>query len=195
MAIPQTERSPAESDGASLLASGGDWLVATHVRRHARERRLARDLVELSRLEHGAERAEFATLDLARLVGAIRADYPHLEVDGPEQALVDTDSRRLARILFALLDNAQLHGSAPIRVRYDASAIVIRDSGSGFAPAVLARATERFVTAERSRGRGLGLGLAIAAAQAALLGATLELANHEDGGAQAVVRLPREPAD
>ena len=57
------------------------------------------------------------------------------------------------------------------------------------APALLARVTEPFVTSERARGRGVGLGLAIAVRQAALLGATLELANDERGGAQATVRF------
>jgi signal transduction histidine kinase len=167
----------------------GDWESIVRARRYARARRLARDLVELSRLDRGGERAERAPADLARMVEAIRVDYPQLEVAGPERLVVSTDSRRLSRILFVLLENAHVHGAPPVSLRYDAVAIVIRDGGDGFAPSLLERATEPFVAADRWRGRGLGLGLAIASRQAALLGAELELANSDGGGAQAVLRF------
>jgi len=189
MAPPATHLAPPESDATSSLAAVAAWETGPLSRRHARERRLARDLVELSRLERGRERAGLATVDLARLVGAIRADYPHVEVSGPAPALVHSDSRRLARILFVLLDNAALHGAAPVHLDYDTGAIEIRDGGEGFAPALLARLTEPFVTAHRASGIGVGLGLAIAARQAALLGAELELGNHAGGGARAQLRL------
>jgi signal transduction histidine kinase len=196
MAIPTSEPPAAIAqeplDAAALGAVRG-WDVAPQSRRHARERRIARDLVELSRLQRGSERAERSALDLGRLVAAIRADYPQLETAGPPSVLVNTDSRRLARILFALLDNAHLHGAPPVTLSYDQDAIVLRDGGPGFAPVMLARATEPFVTAKPSRGRGVGLGLAIAARQAALIGATLELANGPAGGAVVTLRLPASP--
>jgi signal transduction histidine kinase len=187
--IRVAELSPLERSRNATALPGTDWESISRARRYARARRLARDLVELSRLERGDEVAECAPADLTRLVDAICVDYPQLEVAGPQQLVVSTDSRRLARILFALLDNAHLHGAPPVSLRYDAAAIVIRDGGAGFAPSLLDRATEPFVAADRSHGRGVGLGLAIAARQAALLGAELELSNHADGGAQAVVRL------
>jgi len=169
------------------LARG--WEVAAQARRHARARRLARDVVELSRLERGREHADCAPLDLARLVVAVAADYPLLVIDGPVSLPVSTDSRRLARILFVLLDNAQVHGKPPFTLVYDDRAITVCDAGPGFPPALLARATEPFVIADRVRARGLGLGLAIAARQAAVLGARLELGNRPEGGAQAIVRF------
>src|SRR5581483_8363591 len=98
---------------------------------------------------------------------------------------VSTDSRRLARILFALLDNAHRHGAPPVELEYGEREIAVSDGGAGFPPALLARATEPFVAG----GRGLGLGLAIAARQAALLGARLELGNRPQGGAYAIVRF------
>jgi signal transduction histidine kinase len=90
-------------------------------RRQARERRVARDLVELSRLQRGGERAECAPLDLATLLRTISAGYPELQIHGPRQLPVSTDSRRLARVLFTLLDNAYLHGAPPVTVSFDAS--------------------------------------------------------------------------
>jgi len=164
------------------------------VRRHARERRVARDLVELSRLQRGAETADCAPADLARLVGAIACDSPQLDVDGPPCVLITTDSRRLARILFALIDNAKIHGGPPVSLRYDETAIVVRDHGSGFAASMLTHATEPFVIGDRVGGRGIGLGLAIASGQAALLGAELVLANHPDGGANVAVVFRTPPS-
>jgi signal transduction histidine kinase len=191
--LKMAELSPLVRSRNATVLPGADWESISRARRYARARRLARDLVELSRLERGTEVAEYAPADLARLVDAICVDYPQLELAGPEQLVVSTDSRRLARILFALLDNAYLHGAPPVSLRYSAAAIAIRDGGPGFEPSLLERATEPFVAADRWSGRGVGLGLAIAARQAALLGAELELSNHEGGGAQAVVRLGAAP--
>jgi signal transduction histidine kinase len=176
---------PANAIAAPLQRVGRVSDDAPDSRRHARERRVARDLVELSRLRGGGECADYVPLDLATLVRAICADYPQLHVEGPQNLPVSTDSRRLARVLFALLENAYLHGAPPVTVTYDATEITISDSGSGLAAGLLSRATEPFVTGERARGRGVGLGLAIAARQAALLGAELQMANATDGGAVA----------
>jgi two-component system, OmpR family, sensor histidine kinase MtrB len=165
------------------------WVDATAGVRQARGRRVARDLVELSRLQNGGERAELTPLDLAALVRAICADYPPVRIEGPARMPLSTDSRRLARVLFALLDNAFLHGSPPVSVSFDATEIRIEDSGDGFASRVLARPAEPFVTGDRTRGRGVGLGLAIAARHASLLGAELQLSNGPAGGALARVRF------
>lgn len=174
---PRVVRLPADAPG---------WDDVPQARRHARERRVARDLVELSRLQRGGERAECVPLDLATLLRTICTDYPQLQIRGPEHLPVSTDSRRLARVLFALLDNAYLHGAPPVSVTFDATEIAIQDGGPGFVPALLPRATEPFTTGERAHGRGVGLGLAIAARQAALLGGALQLSNGEHG---AVARL------
>jgi signal transduction histidine kinase len=170
------------------------WVDTAAGARQARGRRVARDLVELSRLQNGGERAELTPLDLAALVRAICADYPPVRIEGPARMPLSTDSRRLARVLFALLDNAFLHGSPPVSVSFDATELRIEDSGGGFAPRVLARPAEPFVTGDRTRGRGVGLGLAIAARQASLLGAELELSNAPAGGALARVRFAARAA-
>jgi signal transduction histidine kinase len=181
--------SPSEPSRRATTLAVGAWESVSRARRYARARRLARDLVELSRLDRDTERPDWAPADLRGLVDAICVEYPQVELAGPEELTVLTDPRRLARILFVLLDNAHLHGAPPVSLHYDATAIVIRDSGEGFAPSLLERATEPFVAADRARGLGLGLGLAIAARQAALLGAGLELSNNDGGGAEAVVRF------
>jgi signal transduction histidine kinase len=145
--------------------------------------------VELSRLQRGDERAQRTPVDLVVLLQAVCAAYPNVSVRASGSPQLLTDSRRLSRVLVALLDNAHLHGAPPVSVSLDAAEIVVRDSGPGFEARVLERATEPFVTGRRAPGRGVGLGLAIAARQAALLGAQLALANAPDGGATATVRL------
>jgi signal transduction histidine kinase len=172
-----------------LLTVVGEPWDDTRSRSAARGRRVARDLVELSRLQSGAEQPELRPLDLVSLLRTIAADYPHVAIDGPAQLPFITDSRRLARILFALLDNACLHGAPPITIAYDAGAILVEDRGAGFPQRVLARAPAPFLTGDRSHGRGVGLGLAIAARQAALLGGQLELANSPSGGAAVRLRF------
>ena len=172
-----------ECEDVALVAALDCWDDPAARRRRARERRLAHDLVELSRLDRGLERAEPAPADLARLLRAVTADYPGLVLDGPPAVHIETDSRRLARVLFVLLDNAQLYGVPPITLRYDEQGITVSDEGAGFPGNVLARAAEPFVTGRGTDGRGVGLGLAIARRQAALLGATLSVGNGERGGA------------
>jgi len=172
-----------------IRASETAWDVAPEVRRAARGRRVARDLVELSRLQRGDEKAHTGPVDLASLLRAVCADYPHVVVTGSDRLPLFTDSRRLVRVLTALLDNACMHGAPPVSVHFDALQIVVTDSGPGLDPALLARATEPFVTGERARGRGVGLGLAIAARQATVLGARLVLENAPDVGAVARICL------
>ncbi len=162
-----------------------EWYEGPDVRRDARERRLARDLVELMRLQRGDEQVERTQIDLASLLRAVCADYPRLCIAGPDPLPFSTDSRRLARVLSTLLDNALRHGAPPISVRYDAAEIVVQDAGPGLEPRLLERATEPFVTGRPAAGRGVGLGLAIAARQAAVLGAELHLSNAPGGGAVA----------
>jgi signal transduction histidine kinase len=180
------------TDAAALDAGLSDlerWALDADDRRHARERRVARELVELSRLDRGLERAEHAPVELARLAHAIAADYPQIAVQGPRSALIESDSRRIARILFALLENAHAHGAAPVTLGYATDAVSVSDEGQGFSQRLLEHATEPFVTGDRARPRGVGLGLAIAERQARLLGAELRLENAPDGGAIVTVRF------
>ena len=133
----------------AAVGAADTWEDTPAVRREARGRRVARDLVELSRLQNGAERAERTPVDLPALLRAIACDYSGVVVEGPARLQIESDSRRLARVLFALIDNAHLHGAPPVRISYDATAIVVEDGGGGFPPRVLERAPAPFVTGDR----------------------------------------------
>ena len=152
---------------------------------------LVEDLLEVMRLDAGAEIASEEPFDLARLVGDVARDrLPEAALELPPTLQVQTDPRRVERVLVNLLENARKYGAAPFTVAIDPEAltITVRDSGPGFGP-FLQRAADRFAMASASRGRGgTGLGLAIAEGQSRVIGGELEL--RDDGGAVAIVHLP-----
>ncbi|YCK39048.1 sensor histidine kinase [Actinomadura sp. ATCC 39365] len=154
-------------------------------------RTLVEDLLEVSRLDAGAEVAERVRVPLAGLA-AESASRVGVEArvlaDGDPVA--ETDPRRLDRILANLVLNAHRHGAAPVEVAVGDHVIEVRDRGPGFPPELLADGPRRFRTGAAERGRGHGLGLTIALGQARVIGAELTLANAPDGGAVAVLRLP-----
>ncbi|HEX2703448.1 MAG TPA: hypothetical protein VHM72_08460, partial [Solirubrobacteraceae bacterium] len=120
------------SDGLWIDGVVPEW---TGRRRSLRAQRVARQLVELSRLNDGAEVADLQTIELMTFLRAVLRDYPSVTVtSAPAQTQVLTDSRRLAAVLFAVLDNALVHGADPVEVYVTAEAISIQDAGPGFAP-------------------------------------------------------------
>ncbi|MCC3767228.1 sensor histidine kinase KdpD [Streptomyces sp. UNOC14_S4] len=160
-------------------------------------RSLVEDLLEVSRLDSGVERAQLDPVELPSLVRGIvkRArgqrgvDDVAVEVVG-EGRIVATDARRVERILVNLLGNAAKHGKPPIEVRVEGTRIVVRDHGGGYPEELVSQGPRRFRTAAPERGTGHGLGLTIAVGQALVLGATLTFDEAEDGGAQATLTLP-----
>jgi two-component system sensor histidine kinase MtrB len=104
--------------------------------------------------------------------------------------VIESDPRRLERILTNLLANAREHAPGAlvvVRLRANAEriAITIADRGPGVPPDRLGRIFDRFFMADPSRRGGSGLGLAIASEHAALLGGRL-LARNRDGGGLAI---------
>jgi signal transduction histidine kinase len=172
---------------ASLLEP--DQVGAVVRERVSRLHTLVEDLLEISRLENGAVTADLRWVDVDAFVRSLVERRPGVVADAPQPARVFTDPRRLERIIDNLLDNSARHGGPPVVVAVRGRTIVVSDSGPGFAPDMLARATERFATGDTARGHGIGLGLSIAAAQARVLGGSLRVANRPEGGAEVTVEL------
>jgi signal transduction histidine kinase len=181
------QRSPAERSGDVWRAAEVPLGLRT-----ARQRQLARRLVELHRLDQRREQTELSELDLAALVCAVCSDYPAVEV-APRSvpAPVLSDSRHLAAALFAVIENAHVHGAPPVRVRIERQEIVVADGGPGFSDGLLRHATERFTTGSPTK--GVGLGLALAVGHVELIGARLRLRNLPAGGAEVAIALPAQP--
>ncbi|BFV60146.1 histidine kinase dimerization/phospho-acceptor domain-containing protein [Kitasatospora sp. CMC57] len=163
-------------------------LVRTQVRAL---RGLVEDLLEVSRLDAGAESARLDVVPLGDLIAQVS-----MQGDGDTRlrllapAAVRTDPRRVERIVTNLVANAHRHGASPVEVTVTGSRITVRDHGPGFPDALLAEGPQRFRTGAAERGQGHGLGLTIATGQAAVLNARLTFANAPDGGAVATLDLP-----
>lgn len=163
-----------------------------------RLRALVDDLMEISRFDANVEAPETRPVELGGLVRAIAAArLPTADVQVPaDQVVIDSDPRRLERIVGNLLDNAREHGGGAdvaVRVAPGASAtiIAVEDRGPGVPADRLGRLFERFYKADPSRhGGSSGLGLAIAAEHAALIGGSLRAANREGGGLRVELALP-----
>ncbi|MEV4096209.1 sensor histidine kinase [Streptosporangium saharense] len=154
-------------------------------------RSLVEDLLEVSRLDAGAEVAERVRVPLAELAerSAARVGVEaRVVVSG--NAVAETDPRRLDRILANLVLNADRHGGRPVEITVGDHVVEVRDHGPGFPAELLADGPRRFRTGAAERGRGHGLGLTIALGQAHVIGAVLTLANAPEGGAVATLRLP-----
>ncbi|MCA6091374.1 HAMP domain-containing histidine kinase [Streptomyces sp. SCA3-4] len=168
-------------------------------------RGLVEDLLEISRLDAGAEQPVRARVPLGAVVSeaVVRTGLDtEVTVAGTEHApagtsaqaadatTVETDPRRLERIVGNLIVNAHRHGDTPVQVAVEGRTVVVRDHGPGFPADLLLHGPRRFHTGAAERGSGHGLGLTIALGQARLLGAELRLDNAPDGGAVATLRLP-----
>ncbi|NED10075.1 HAMP domain-containing sensor histidine kinase, partial [Streptomyces sp. SID9124] len=151
-------------------------------------RALTEDLLEISRLDTGTEHVDLDVHELAPLAARVaRGTGTVVEVTG-EPVRVETDKRRLERVLGNLISNAHRHGRPPVVLTVDGPVVTVRDHGDGFPEYLRAGGPQRFRT--EAGGKGHGLGLTIAAGQAEVMGAALTFGNAPDGGAVARLTLP-----
>ena len=162
-----------------------------------RLRKLVEDLMEISRLQAGAESVHAEPVDLASVTAAIlraRGWTERVSLDGAETEIT-TDPRRLERIVANLVGNALEHGGGngvAVRVGRDGSGafVEVADRGPGIPPEHLPHLFERFYKADPSRtGRGSGLGLAIAQENALLLGGEIDVRSEPGAGSTFTLRL------
>jgi two-component system, OmpR family, sensor kinase len=181
----------------AALRSAGDDVV--------RLQRLAEDLLVLAASDEGRlvlDRARHPARQLlesvaSRFEGRARAAGSALEVVAADGETVACDRRRLEQALDNLVDNALRHGAGTVRleavVEDVAVSLRVSDEGPGFPAAFLPHAFERFTRADSARSDpGAGLGLAIVDAVTRSHGGTTTATNMAAGGAEVVLRLPRE---
>ncbi|MGD1222215.1 ATP-binding protein [Streptomyces krungchingensis] len=153
-------------------------------------RTLTEDLLEISRLDARSERLDLDSEQLAPLAErVVRASGTDTEVRVVRDARVETDRRRLERVLGNLVVNAHNHGAGPVVLTVDGPVVTVRDHGEGYPDYLVDHGPQRFRTEGGAKGHGLGLTIALG--QSEVLGARLLFANAPDGGAVATLMLPQ----
>lgn len=181
-------------------------LLGAMLRQTERLGRLVEQLLDLSRLEAGQSPMEWATVDVAELLG-LAADEARLHarrvpirVEAAEGLVIDGDSGRLHQVIANLIDNAVRYspdGEPVVLAGYaegDRVVIEVSDRGPGLAPGEATRVFERFHRADDDRSRrtgGAGLGLAIARWIVEMHGGRIEAKTNTPSGCRMVVSLPR----
>lgn len=166
---------------------------------------LAEGLLVVARSEKGELALDLAPVDLARLLddtaerfsGRARQAGRELTVAANGAGTVDADRVRIEQALTNLVDNALRYGEGPVllsaRGENGTVELSVTDTGPGFPAEFLPHAFERFSRADSSRTRGgSGLGLAIVDAIASAHRGTVHARNRAGGGAEVVIRLPRQ---
>jgi len=154
-----------------------------------RLRKLATDLLDLSRLDAGrmhieAERVELRAVaqvlaEEFRAVAEQRSHELEVQVEGDPVALAD--ELRVLQVGRALVDNALVHTPAGTRITVRAWAedglagLSVADDGPGVPPQHAEHVFERFYRGEGDRASGSGLGLAISRELAAAMGGSVTL--------------------
>jgi signal transduction histidine kinase len=141
----------------------------------ARLRKLATELLDLSRLEAGSLEMHREPTDVAELAREVTAEFTpalghhdsHLELRlerDPIRAVCDRE--RVGQIMRILIDNALAHTPRGTDIfvsagRDDGSVrLAVRDHGLGIHRTVLPRIFEPFFTSDDAQGSGLGLAIA-----------------------------------
>jgi signal transduction histidine kinase len=179
-------------------------VVLTHTERLGR---LLEDLLDMSRIEAGADPLDTEDIELARFLDDAAADmFPiaagkgvqiQIDVD-PADLRVNLNVERMNQVMTNLLDNAVRHTGEDTVVTVSGYAergwvvIEVLDQGPGIAPADRERIFNRFErsgSADPATG-GTGLGLAIVRWVVGLHGGNV-MAADSSVGARMRVRLPR----
>jgi two-component system CheB/CheR fusion protein len=177
--------------------------------------RLVDDLLDIARVSRGKILLRRERLDLVETVRAMVEDQRHdledagleIDLDLPGEPLwVEGDPTRISQIVGNVMNNAGKFTEPGGRIFFavrkpepGTAAVVVRDTGIGMEPELLARAFEPFSQAERGpdRGRGgLGLGLALVKALIEMHGGAVAAESPgPGGGTEVTLRLPLAGAE
>jgi two-component system sensor histidine kinase MtrB len=163
---------------------------------------LADDLHDVSLVESRSLVLNLRAVELAPAIElslpAVASYTPGVEVHVPAGIEVLADPRRLEQVIANLVENAIIHGDAPVIVEanVDAGGLVdvsIRDHGSGVPDALAATLFSRlrsFARNDQHRGRGTGLGLALVRGLVEAMGGRVWYEPATGGGACFHLALP-----
>jgi CheY-like chemotaxis protein/two-component sensor histidine kinase len=171
--------------------------------------RLVDDLMDLSRINHGAIELRKEVVRLASVVDeAVAASRHFLDERGHELSVgvadgderLEADPTRLEQVLANLLENAAKYTDPGGRIRLEARreggevVFSVKDTGIGIAPEKLTTIFDMFVQVERRLDRsqgGLGIGLSLVKSLVEMHGGRVTAHSEGPGkGSEFVVRLP-----
>ena len=191
----------AQRERLSVIRKSGETLLV-----------LLNDLLDLSRIESGRMELEDGVIDLAGLVGGVRATFQALAeskgialdatIAGAAEGVWRGDPTRVRQILSNLVSNAVKFTSAgQVRIAVGATprglVLAVSDTGPGVPADRLPLLFDKFVQADASTTRrhgGSGLGLAICKELARLMGGDVEARSIVGEGSTFTLRLPVERA-
>ena len=169
-------------------------------------RDLIAQLLQMTRLEQGTQRANYEQADLSGLVEVLCAEQPALphgvtiraDVQPGVEAWLDVTL--ISRLLQNLIDNAARYGRENGHIwvtlrRVEGEVLLsVRDDGIGIPADRLERIWQRFYQVETARGAGggAGLGLTMVRQIAALHGGTVTVDSREGEGSCFTLRFPAE---
>ena len=175
-------------------------------RQAGRMRDLIAQLLQMTRLEQGTQRANFEQADLSGLVEVLCEEQPALphgvtiraDVQPGVEAWLDVTL--ISRLLQNLIDNAARYGRENGHIwvtlrRVEGEVLLsVRDDGIGIPADRLERIWQRFYQVETARGAGggAGLGLTLVRELAALHGGTVTVDSREGEGSCFTLRFPAE---
>ena len=170
--------------------------------------RLVDDLLDVSRIARGKIQLKLEPVWLSEVVAkAIEMASPLMEqrrhrltADVPAAAVVQADAGRLSQVVANVLTNAAKYtepgGAISVHAEVDGAIVrlIVRDSGVGIDPTMLATVFDAFAQerqdSDRSLG-GLGLGLAIVRSLVEAHGGTVMLTSQGKGtGTECIIELP-----
>ncbi len=165
--------------------------------------RLVAGILDLARIEAGAEEAELSEVDVLelalRITGELQPQAERRQVEVIVEGapvVARADPSRLARALANVVDNAikfsHRGGTVTVTTTLGAAGpgLHVRDTGRGISAATMARIFDRFYTGDRSRSvPGSGLGLTIAKEAIELQGGRIDVRSTPGEGTEVVISL------
>ncbi len=169
--------------------------------------RYVQNLLDMTRLGHGALKPRLAPQDVAEIVGGARIRMKgvlrshDLQVEiSPKLPLILTDGVLLEQVLVNVLDNASKYAPEATAISVTAQQrgvtveIAVTDRGPGIPPGDLARVFDMFYRVENGdrQRAGTGLGLAICKGLVDAMGGTIraETGASDGTGTRIVIALP-----